>query len=180
MKIFYGKANDLLPDGFTFRNARFFENVMPDAKEVVIDGDYPEIEEAYRGADVPVSRIDKVAPVYTPAPGSAGASDVVSIPADWRNLPWTQPDERGLTLRGLASDVSTETIRSKEDAFAAIEAYLAGDLDKPLADAGGLSRRELNADLEVLGLEIEPDEAPADTVSRIADARHAEGEESPE
>jgi len=171
MKVFYGSNAERKPQGAIFRNARFFETRLPDATTVYLDGDYPEIETAYRAADVQVIRLDAVAPAPL-EPGEDLPVNPVSIPADWRELPWTHAaDERGLTLRGLAAEVSEEPIRSKDEAVAAIETYLAGDLDRPLKDAQGLTRRELNADLESLGLPIIPDEEALITWDRVRVAK---------
>lgn len=179
MKLFYGANTERMPEGATFRNHAFFDGVAdPDASTVYLEGDYPRIQEAYEAKGVSVVRLDGVSPPADPeAQFPVDPAEQPLIPADWRNLPWTQPDERGLTLKGLASQVSENTIRSKDDAVAAIEDYLAGGLDKPLADAGGLTRRQLNADLEALGLDIEADEAPADTVARIAEKRQSEADD---
>lgn len=49
----------------------------------------------------------------------------VTIPDDWRALSWTRPNEEGLSLRALASQVTTEAVVTKDDAIAAIEAELA-------------------------------------------------------
>lgn len=171
MKLFYSRSDAALPKGAKFQNARFFETVEPGARTVYLDGDYPEIESAYRSADVQVIRLDAAAPAPL-QPGEQPPANEVVIPADWRDLPWTQPaDARGLTLRSLAAEVSEGPIRSKDDAVAAIETYLAGELDRPLDAAGGRTRRELNASLEALGLEIEPGEDPGETFQRIEGAQ---------
>lgn len=187
MKLFYSRNAERAPKGAKYRNPRFFQGVEDKASVVYLDGDYPEIEAAYVSNDVPVIRLDAASPAAVEAVNYPGADPVV-IPADWRDLPWSQPaDERGYSLRGVAALVSDSPIRSKEDAVTAIETYLAGDLDRPIPEAGSLSRRELNANLEALGLEIEPGEDPAETFQRIEGARASrdvsadlEGQDEPE
>lgn len=170
MKLFYSRSSDGAPKGAQFRNARLYSGPDPKASTVYLGGDYPRIEADYASLGAVVIRLDKVAPAYVPADLSA---DVVLIPGDWRTLPWSQPDERGVTLRGLASQVSDTPIKTKDEAVAAIEAYLSGEIDRPLAAANGLTRREMNANLEGLHLEIVPDEDPAETFQRIEGARAA-------
>lgn len=168
MKLFYSRSADAAPKGTKFRNVRFYEAPEPKAATVYIDGDFPKIEADYASLGALVVRVDKIAPAFVPA--DLG-DDVILVPGDWRTLPWTQPDERQMTLRGLASQVSDVPVRTKDEAVQAIEAYLSGELDRPLDGAGGLSRRELNASLEGLNLEIVPNEDPAETFQRIEGAR---------
>jgi hypothetical protein len=51
MKIFYTRSNKKVPNGFTFRNARFFDTPEPGVTEIHLDGHYPDIEAAYKAAD---------------------------------------------------------------------------------------------------------------------------------
>jgi len=169
MRIFYAQNNELAPAGTVYRNPGFYAGPEAGATAVYLDADYPQIAADYLAADVAVTRIDNLAPTYAPANAEA-AQAVIAIPGDWRDLPWSQPDDRGLTLRGVASSVSSEPIRSKAEAEAAIEAYLSGEIDRPQPDADGLTIRELNADLEAAGLEVIPGEDPAATAARLAKA----------
>lgn len=127
-KLAYGRT--LLPamEGKAFRNARFFTAPEEGVESVWIDGDYPEIEAAYAAKGVKTYRLDAAQPTpaepESPAPANPLVPTIV-IPADWRDLPWSQPDERGLTLRGLASDVSAEPVKTKDEAVKVIEAHLA-------------------------------------------------------
>lgn len=112
----------------------------------------------------------------------------VYIPAEWRDLPWTPKPDQDLSLRSLASMVSDTPIINKAQAAAAITAELerrkattppapeptaepesdaggtkadgAGLLDAPIGDSG-LTLQEVQADLEVLGVEFDPT-APAE------------------
>jgi hypothetical protein len=124
MDLAYGRH--LIPSmaGLAFRNARFFAGPEEGATTVYVDGDYPLIQSAYEARGVKVLRLD-AAPVLAPVLDEAQSDrPAVDIPADWRELGWSQPDERGLTLRSLASQVSAEPIINKAQAVAAIEAYL--------------------------------------------------------
>lgn len=111
------------PDGRKQLNPRFFDGPVDGASTVYLDGDWPRIAEAYERKGVKVLRLD-AAPVLAPAETEIQEREPVFIPADWRELGWSQPDERGLTLRSLASQVSETAIINKAQAVAAIEAYL--------------------------------------------------------
>lgn len=54
-----------------------------------------------------------------------------------------------------------------------LQSILDGLLDAKHDDAGGKSIRELNADLESLGIEIDPADSPADKAAKIAAALEA-------
>lgn len=51
-----------------------------------------------------------------------------------------------------------------------LQSILDGLLDAPHEDAGGKSIRELNADCESLGIEIDPEDSPAAKAAKIAAA----------
>lgn len=111
------------PGGRKQINPRFFTGPLPEVSTVYLDGDWPRIAEAYEREGVKVLRLD-AAPVLAPVLAEVQPAEPVFIPADWRELGWSQPDERGLTLRSLASRVSDAPIINKAQAVAAIEAYL--------------------------------------------------------
>lgn len=121
------------PDGRKQLNPRFFDGPVEGITTVYIDGDWPRIAEAYEAKGVKVLRIDAVAPAFNiefrPLAETGPTQFPVFIPADWRELGWSQPDERGLTLRSLASQVSETAIINKAQAVAAIEAYLGVEVE---------------------------------------------------
>lgn len=133
MDLAYGRH--LIPSmaGLSFRNARFFAGPEDGATTVYLDGEYPTIQAAYERVGVKVLRLDHAVPVI-------GVEEVapdrpeVAIPADWQELGWSQPDERGLTLRSLASQVSDTAIINKAQAIQAIETYLYGYTRSPHHD----------------------------------------------
>lgn len=122
-ELAYGRS--LVPgmEGKAFRNARFFVAPEEGVTAVWVDGDHPAIQSAYEALGVKVLRLDAT-PAVPAAPEVVQPVEPVFIPADWRELGWSQPDERGLTLRSLASQVSETAIINKAQAVAAIEAYL--------------------------------------------------------
>lgn len=116
MHLFYSRTAGLLPDGAIFRNVRFFAGAEEGASLVTVEGDHPEVADAYEAAGVPVERIgvaepapQRDAPPFAPNP-DAGS---VEIPDDWRDLSW-QP------LRKLAAQIAP-VVLNKADATAAIE-----------------------------------------------------------
>lgn len=54
-----------------------------------------------------------------------------------------------------------------------LQSILDGLLDAPHEDAGGKSIRELNADSESLGIEIDPEDSPSAKAAKIAAALEA-------
>lgn len=139
MHLFYGRTLERLPEGATFRNARFFAGAEANVERVTLDGDLPEIGGAYEAAGVPVERvgpIEAVEPVVAPAFTPAADPGSVEIPDDWRDLAW-QP------LRRLASNFSA--VLNKAEATAAIE--------------GELARRAAEAEPEANVASAEPQEA---------------------
>lgn len=129
-ELHYSQQTDGLVDGRIYANPRFFSGPRESVKKVFIDGEWPEIEAAYRALDVPVERIDPLAtviaedhrsPIKTPTANDAASVD---IPADWRDLKWSRPNASGLTLRALASMVSAGPVTNGDQAAAAIEAEI--------------------------------------------------------
>lgn len=122
MDVIYSRSRVAIAKGQRFQNPRHFAGPLEGATSVHIDGDYPLIEAAYAAEGVAVTRLDVLTPLS--ALVEPQEADIITIPADWRDLPWSQPDERGLTLRGVASSVSQGPIKTKDEAVAAVEAYL--------------------------------------------------------
>ena len=128
--IYSQQASDFI-EGRAYSNPRFFSTARSDVSRVLIVGDWPRIEAAYKAIGVPVERIDNAgASLGVTAASPMALATVedaakVAIPGDWSDLPWTQPDERGITLRSLASSVSPKPILNKAQAKAAIKAELA-------------------------------------------------------
>lgn len=78
----------------------------------------------------------------------------------------------GLPMPGETPD-SIAALKAK---VAELEAKLAAPVvepDAPHEDAGGLTTRELNADLEAAGIEIDPVDAPADKAAKLSAAQVA-------
>ncbi|MCA3700813.1 MAG: hypothetical protein IOB84_13655 [Brevundimonas sp.] len=82
----------------------------------------------------------------------------------------------GLPMPGETPD-SIAALKAK---IAELEAKLSAPTVNPVAepdapheDAGGLTTRELNADLEAAGIEIDPADAPADKAAKLSDAQAA-------
>ncbi len=128
MKIIYSRAPVHISRGELYQNPRHFSGPVQGASAVVIHGSFPGIEGAYIAAQVPVQVIGG-APAE-PVQFAMGAAERehggdVAIPADWRDLPWTQPEGEGHSLRGLASSVSDAPVLTKAQAIEAIEAELA-------------------------------------------------------
>jgi threonine synthase len=136
-KYYYGKNHNPLSEGRKFRNARLFYKVEPDATDVLIDGNYPAVAEAYAkidGVHVETLIPPKPAPVAASALRSQAApaqqslpqmdeqltseqAAAVPIPADWRQASWA-------VLRQLAASVSNTKIINKAQAIEVIEAEL--------------------------------------------------------
>jgi hypothetical protein len=55
-KLFYGRFKHPEMKGRKFQNARYFNEVDPKATDVMIDGDWPNIEAAYKAAGVKVTK----------------------------------------------------------------------------------------------------------------------------
>lgn len=125
MELIYSQTRRKILKGQSFRNPRFFTGAEEGVSKVWIDGDWPKIEAAYADAGVRTLRLDNVPAAVSfvlPEP----EREEIEIPADWRDLPWTQPDERGLSLRRLAASVSDVPVINKAQAVEAIEAHLGG------------------------------------------------------
>lgn len=65
MHYVYTKRGDRFERGKTYRNPRWFDCPEPDAETVEVDGDYPNIVEAYRAIGVTI--VGEVPPVEHPA-----------------------------------------------------------------------------------------------------------------
>lgn len=130
--IYSAQTSGFVP-GKAYANPRFFSTPRSDVSKVLLVGGWPKVEAAYLAAGIPVEHIDApaiVAPVPMAPPivksVTPEALSAVQIPDDWRDLPWTKAEtEGGLTLRSLASSVSTVPVLNKAQATAAVEAEIA-------------------------------------------------------
>lgn len=179
IELIYSQQSTDYVEGRAYSNPRFYSTPRSGISKVYLVGDWPRIEADYTALGVPVERLDK-APVPAPAPAPAAITHTaedpgsVVIPDDWEGLPWPK-------LRGLASQVSAEPIKNGEEARAAVRAELdrrkataaVDPLDEPQPDAGGLTLRELHADLTALDVAWEPTDTPADLLT-LRDLARAE------
>ena len=165
-EVIYSQQRNGFVEGRTYLNPRFFERPMPGVDKVLIVGDWPKIAHAYTALNVPVEIVegDQVRAVagaeVAPHPLVQAIPDPderakVYIPDDWESLPWSRPTDAGLTLRGLAAVFSDTPVLNKDDARQAIGAELSRRRSEETA-SNGLTRREMNADLESMGVEVEP------------------------
>ncbi|MBP8062395.1 MAG: hypothetical protein KAY29_00855, partial [Brevundimonas sp.] len=192
IELIYSQQHTDFIEGRAYSNPRFFTGPRSGVSKVYLVGDWPEIEAAYAAIDVPVERLDAVAALGVPevkdlaipaAPivpaVTADERAKTHIPEDWQNLPWTGAADAGLTLRSLAALFSDTPVLNKGQAKKAIQAELdrrakAGpDIDAPNEDAGGLTLRELHADLAALNVEFDPADSAADLLV-IRDVARAE------
>jgi hypothetical protein len=132
MKVFYSReGNHPTAKGWTYRNPRYFvaEGVIPEAKEVLVAGDFPNIVAGYKAANVPVEQFAEAA---VPPAGLNPTAAV--IPPGWRDMPF---EDLALIAKGITHD----PVRSKADARRVIEKELAareaGKHTKPAATAAG-------------------------------------------
>lgn len=191
--IYSQQASDFIA-GRAYSNPRFFTTPRSDVSKVLLVGDWPKIRAAYEALSVPVERLDPEAAVANPpvtatapaalAPGlGAVERATVFIPDAWADLPWSKPNTEGLTLRGLATLVADGPVLNKAQATAAIEVELqrraiaADEAAPPVAGnpdeegSNGLTRREMNTDLEAVGVEPDPAMGIAELVERHAIAK---------
>lgn len=161
IELIYSQQSSDFCEGRAYANPRFYSTPRQGVSKVFLVGDWPKIEADYTALGVPVERLDK-APLAAPAPApgfvakTAADPGSVVIPDDFRSLHWKP-------LRVLADQLSPVPTTNNPDAIAAIEAELQRrHLDAPHEDAGGLTLRELHADLEALGISWEPTDTPAD------------------
>lgn len=192
MELIYSDQTTDFISGRAYSNPRFYTTPRSGVTKVFLVGDWPKIAADYQALGVAVEPLDAASATGQPAdpelqappaaltPVPVEQRDTVNIPADWSELPWTQAgDADGLTLRGLASDLSDAPILNKKQAKAAILAELdrrgaaieVDPLDAPQDDAGGLTIRELHASLEGLGLAFDPADTPAAKFAQLNEAR---------
>jgi hypothetical protein len=198
IEVIYSQQSGDFIEGRAYSNPRFFTTPRSGVSKVYLVGDWPNIEAAYAAIGVPVERLDPVAAISTVDPKDLAlpASPIVPavtaeeraktyIPEDWQNLPWTGAADAGLTLRSLAAILSDTPVLNKGQAKKAVQAEIdrrakAGpDLDAPNDDAGGLTLRELHADLMALNVEFDPADSAADLLV-IRDVARAERDEAVE
>jgi hypothetical protein len=166
--IYSDQTSDFVP-GRAYSNPRFFTSARSGVSKVFLVGQWPNIESAYLARDVPVEHLD-IAPraeplIAVPPPKTDVDAGNVAIPDDWAGLAWPK-------LRALASSVSAAPIINSAGARAAIEAELArrvvdilDPLDRPIDEVGGLTLRQLHADIAGLGLDVDPTMSPADLLA---------------
>lgn len=166
IELIYSQQADGFVKGMAYSNPRFYSTPRTGVSKVYLVGDWPKIEADYTALGVPVERLD-AAPQPEPAPAPAAVSHkaedpgAVTIPEGWADLPWQK-------LRSIASQVSDAPVKNAAEAKAAIEAELRRRaLDVPHDEANGLTTRELNADLESAGVEIDPEDSPAEKLAKI-------------
>ncbi|RAK68813.1 hypothetical protein [Phenylobacterium kunshanense] len=174
IELIYSQQSGDFIKGRAYSNPRFFTTPRTDVSKVFLVGEWPNIRAAYEAQGVPVEQIDEgkavaAEPVERRAPADltpaapAPQRGEIHIPDDWRDLPYRGGADV-LTLRQLAALVSDEPVINKAQAVAAVEAELRrrhADEEGP----NGLTRREMNADLEAAG--IEPD--PTLSIEELAD-----------
>lgn len=209
LEIHYSQQADGFVEGRAYANPRFFSTPRNGATKVYIYGEYPNIEAAYLACDVEVVRVDPAPPSHVAATvtiSTARPEDAASveIPANWRDLPWTQGD--GLTLRALASSISPTPVLNKKQAAAAVggelvrrakalgwvdgeptveqaESWIADILkhreaDVPRDGLNGLTLREVHGALIDVGVEWPADISDADLLA-LYDLAQAEREQTP-
>lgn len=119
MEITYTTRTKGYEPGRRYANARFFDGPRTGITRVVLDQDFPAIEAAYAAAGVEV-----VKPWLEPLAPSAEPEPHHPIPDDWRDLPWSKPEEAGgETIRGLVKAIGATAI-NRQQAIEAIEAEL--------------------------------------------------------
>lgn len=175
--LIYSRQDSGFIKGVAYSNPRFYTSARPGFGKVIVVGDWPQIVADYQKMGVEVEVTD-TAPVATPPPSAKpegltapAMSDLdrtnIVIPEDWRTLKWVAAADQP-TLRALAAQVSDVPVINKAGAVAAIEAELAR---REL-------QREVHADLEALGVEVDP-AAPLDAKIALRDearAKHNAGE----
>lgn len=166
IELIYSQQSSDFVEGRAYSNPRFYSTPRSGVSKVYLVGDWPKIEADYKALGVPVERLD-AAPLPEPAPAPAAVSHkaddlaAVTIPEGWADLPWQK-------LRSIASQVSDTPIKNAAEARQAIEVELRRRaLDVSHDEANGLTTRELNADLEAAGVEIDPEDSPAEKLAKI-------------
>lgn len=180
-ELIYSQQKSGFVEGRAYANPRFFTSPREGVTKVLIVGNWPNIELAYAAKGVPVEVIDGQSVLAGPAPATLAppkpaAEDPASvvIPGNWKELGWSKPNAEGLTLRGLASSLSAVPVLNKEAAYAAIEGELKRRwLDEEHAEAGGLTRRELHADLTAMNADWGDIEDPVGLLRMRDQARSA-------
>lgn len=59
MEVTYTSRSDNFEDGVSYRNPYYFDFVEGGVTSVILDGDYPEIKEAYEAAGIEVKSVEK-------------------------------------------------------------------------------------------------------------------------
>lgn len=185
-EIIYSRQKTNFREGVAYANPRFFSTPREGVAKVILVGDWPKIEAAYKARGVPVERLAEdaeqvVAPPVVPSAAPASLTPVapadergrIYIPEDWRDLPWTQPKaDRDLTLRGLAALFSATPVINKAQAVAAVTAELQRRAEADVA-SNGLTRSEISADLMAIEADFDP-RAPVEELLALRDGLRAE------
>ncbi|HET9160471.1 MAG TPA: hypothetical protein VFN88_07645 [Caulobacteraceae bacterium] len=159
-ELVYSRQKSDFVEGRAYANPRFFSRPREGVTKVLLVGDWPAIEAAYKALGVSVERVDasavtagvepivvKEAKALTPTVPEGERSEV-DIPDDWKDMKW-------FALRGLASKFADAPVLNKADAVAAIEAEISRRASEEVA-SNGLTRREMNADLSAANVDIDP------------------------
>lgn len=153
-EIIYSQQKSDFITGRAYANPRFFTTPRQGVTKVYLVGDWPKIRAAYESMGVEVEQIDadeaKRETATAADIGQEAAEDraAVEIPEDWEGLSWQK-------LRALAAKVSDDAIINKDGAIEAIRNELSRRRSEETA-SNGPTRREMNADLESMGVEVEP------------------------
>ena len=182
-ELIYSTQHTDYIQGRAYSNPRFFTSPRTGVTKVLLVGDWPQIAAAYAALGVPVERMDADAATghpVDPAMAEAAAKLVpqvtdeeraaTHIPENWRKLPWTGKADAGLTLRGLAAILCDVPVLNKAQAVDAVEAELHRRAAHLNASAG-LTRAEINADLEAMGVEVDPTMSDDDALALRNEAR---------
>lgn len=126
--VVYAVETGGMPKGPKYQNPQWFDAVHKDAAKVIIVGNWPDVQEAYRGLGIPVEVVESyptreaqepqsAAPVACIGPGS-------DIPQNWESLPWADP-EGGMTIRKVAQQFSEAVVINSRHAAKIIRDELA-------------------------------------------------------
>jgi hypothetical protein len=118
--IIYSNQKTAFEPGYRYSNPRLFAGVRPGVTKVIIVGEWPKVEQAYRAAGIEIERRGKDAPPVTLFPqAAAGAAEPATIPANFNDLEWPE-----LRLVAMQPGVSNAPVINRVQAIAAIEAYI--------------------------------------------------------
>lgn len=104
--------------------------------------------------------------IVAPKPPVAPSAVVTEIPADWQAKHWKQRVALAKQLGWVDGEPTTE----QADGWIS-DILTHREPDVPLDDLGGLTLREIHADLTAAGVEWEADATPADLLALLAMAK---------